>query len=106
MNLLPDEADQLFNDLIVKTDWPSHIQVIVFPPSVYLRQYNSLRDHHILLGAQNFFPKDQGAYTGETSITQAKACGADFLLIGHSERRGYFGEHDDFLKEKVKELVK
>ncbi len=105
MNLLPDEADRLFNELIVKSDWPSHIQVIVFPPSLYLCRYDSLRDHHILLGAQNFFPKDQGAYTGETSITQAKACGADYLLIGHSERRAYFGEHDDFLQEKVNACI-
>lgn len=101
MNLLPEEANELFNALIVKEDWPTDVQVMVFPPSIYLNQFDELRDHHVLLGAQNFFPKDKGAYTGELSITQAKACGADYLLIGHSERRAYFGEHETFLKEKV-----
>lgn len=101
MNLLPDEAETLFNALIVKEDWPTHVQVIVFPPAIYLQSFNDLRDHHVLLGAQNFFPKESGAYTGELSITQVKAAGADYLLIGHSERRAYFGEHEAFLKEKV-----
>lgn len=101
MNLLPEEAENLFNELIVKEDWPSHIQVIVFPPAVYLQRFHDLTDHEVLLGAQNFFPKENGAFTGELSVSQAKACGADYLLIGHSERRAYFGEHDAFLKEKV-----
>lgn len=105
MNLLPDEANSLFNELIIKKDWPSHIQVMVFPPSIYLKHFNELRDHHVLLGAQNFYPKESGAFTGEISVSQAKACGADFLLIGHSERRAYFGEHEAFLKEKVDAAV-
>ncbi len=101
MNLLPDEAENLFNALIVKKDWPSHVQVVVFPPAVYLRHFKDISDHSVLLGVQNFFPKESGAFTGELSVTQAKACGADYLLIGHSERRAYFGEHEEFLKEKV-----
>lgn len=101
MNLLPEEADKLFNDLIAKTDWPSDVQVLIFPPSVYLKHFKASNDSSIQLGAQNFFPKEAGAYTGEISISQVKACGADYVLIGHSERRAYFGEHDSFLKDKV-----
>ncbi len=106
MNLLPEEAMQLFNNLIVKKDWPEHIQVVVFPPIVYLKQFDDCRDGNLLIGAQNFFPQEKGAYTGEISVTQAKACGADYLLIGHSERRAYFGEHEAFLKEKVNACIK
>ncbi len=101
MNLLPNEAEALFNELIIKSDWPSHIQVVVFPPSIYISRFNELKDNHVLVGAQNFYPSESGAFTGEISVTQAKAVGADYLLIGHSERRAYFGEHADFLKEKV-----
>jgi triosephosphate isomerase len=101
MNLLPEEAENLFNSLLVKNDWPEEVEIIVFPPVIYINQFKEFKDQKIQLGVQNFFPRENGAYTGEVSITQVKACGAKYALIGHSERRAFFGEHEGFLKEKV-----
>lgn len=101
MNLLPAEAEELFNALLVQKEWPKDVQILVFPPAVYLQHFSQVKDDRISVGIQNFFPKEAGAYTGEISVTQAKSCGAEYALIGHSERRAYFGEHSDFLKTKV-----
>jgi triosephosphate isomerase len=101
MNLLPEEAEHLFNSLLVKKDWPEDNEIIVFPPVIYINQFSEFKDQTIKLGVQNFFPRENGAYTGEVSISQVKACGAKYALIGHSERRAFFGEHEAFLKEKV-----
>ena len=72
MNLLPNEAEALFNELIIKTDWPSHVQVIVFPPSIYISRFNELKDNHVLVGAQNFYPSKSGAFTGEISALHGR----------------------------------
>jgi triosephosphate isomerase len=101
MNLFPEEAEQLFNSLIIKKDWPADVEIIVFPSIIYLSGFAEFKDLKIQLGAQNFFPRENGAYTGEISIEQVKVCGAKYTLIGHSERRAFFGEHEGFLKEKV-----
>lgn len=101
MNLLPSEAEDLFNSLLVKKDWPTDVEIIVLPPAIYLNAFVEYQDPKINLGAQNFFPRENGAYTGEISIAQVKACGVNYALVGHSERRAFFGEHNGFLKEKV-----
>ena len=56
---------------------------------------------HIKLGAQNCYPKASGAYTGETSVDMLKSVGVEYVVIGHSERRGYFEESNEFLAAKV-----
>ncbi len=101
MNLLPNEAEQLFNSLVSNKNWPTDVEIVVFPPAIYLSRFVDYKDSKIQLGVQNFFPKENGAYTGELSIAQIKACGAKYALVGHSERRAIFGEHNEFLKEKV-----
>ncbi|MFT7343509.1 MAG: triosephosphate isomerase [Lentimonas sp.] len=101
MNLLPDEAEQLVDEILAKDNWPDNVQVIIFPPALYIQRLAQKASDRIIVGAQNFFQKDNGAFTGELSITQIKATGAKTVLIGHSERRAYFGEHESFLKEKV-----
>lgn len=57
------------------------------------------------LGAQNCYPKPSGAYTGEVSAPMLKSVGVDYVLVGHSERRQYFGESNAFLKEKTDALL-
>lgn len=56
---------------------------------------------NVFIGAQNCYTAASGAYTGETSIDMIKSTGATYVIIGHSERRTYFGESGDFLAEKV-----
>lgn len=60
----------------------------------------------IVIGAQNFYPMPQGAYTGEISAQMLKEAGARFVLVGHSERRRLFGETNDFIREKVHYALK
>lgn len=100
MNLLSNDAFHLLDQIIEKSNEIKGVELMVFPPSVYLSEINN-RKSHLKVGAQNFHPKKNGAFTGENSITQVIDCGAEYCLIGHSERRMYFGEKDEFLREKV-----
>lgn len=99
MNLSKSEALALYQSVNEKNPG-NDVQLIVFPPSIYLDNLKSL-DKPVPVGVQNFHPSEKGAFTGENSITQVKDLGADYVLIGHSERRMYFGEDSAFLKEKV-----
>ncbi|TNE56302.1 MAG: triose-phosphate isomerase [Bacteroidetes bacterium] len=98
MNLTKGEGESLYNSL--KGTTSSQTEVKVFVPAIFLDHLLS-RSHDVLVGAQNFHPKDSGAYTGEVSISQLKDLGIREVLVGHSERREYFGESDEFLREKV-----
>jgi triosephosphate isomerase len=55
----------------------------------------------IMIGGQNMHWEDEGAFTGEISASMLKACGAEFVMLGHAERRTLFGETDDVLNKKV-----
>ena len=66
-------------------------EVVVCPPSVYL--YASVFGEGVVsMGAQNIYFEDKGAFTGEISALMVKDLGAEYVIIGHSERRKYFGE--------------
>lgn len=94
------------------TEWLSHLEgfpsdeekvVVVCPPFPLLSAMKKLKEEKnipLLLGAQNVSPFAIGAYTGEVAATQVKEF-ADFVIIGHSERRQHFGETDDMLAKKV-----
>ena len=71
--------------------------VILFPPAVSVHSvYASRADRtDIKVGVQNIHTEDKGAFTGETSAPMAREAGAEFALVGHSERRHVFGETDD-----------
>jgi triosephosphate isomerase len=99
MNLSKSEAIALYQSVNAQMQI-NDVQLIVFPPSVYLDTMHQL-DQPLSLGVQNFHPAESGAFTGENSITQIKELGAEYVLIGHSERRMYFNEDGVFLKEKV-----
>ena len=60
-----------------------------------------LKGTGVAVAAQNIYPKASGAYTGEVSAPIAKSAGASKVILGHSERRQYFGETDQFLAEKT-----
>ncbi len=76
--------------------------VIVCPPSIFLHAVNSASsDSNLKVGAQNCHQKDSGAYTGEISAPMLQSSGIQYVILGHSERRTYFGETDESVKEKV-----
>lgn len=78
------------------------IQPFVAPPFTVLHEVaRQLVDCHILVGAQNMHWEDSGAWTGEISAPMLKDSGAQFVEIGHSERRAHFGETDDTVGRKT-----
>jgi len=99
MNLSKQEALSLYKSVNAEKT-AGDVQLIVFPPSIYLDALAG-ENGEIPVGAQNFHPEEKGAYTGENSVTQIQELGASYVLIGHSERRMYFNEDGEFLKQKV-----
>jgi triosephosphate isomerase len=78
-------------------------QLVVIPPFTALREVaETLKASSIQVGAQNFYWEDQGAFTGEVSAPMLKDAGCTCVVIGHSERRQYFGETDETVNRKVK----
>ena len=85
----------------------SEVQVILAPPFVALEAINQIIKpiKNLNLAAQNCHEAEKGAYTGEISINMLKSVGAKYVILGHSERRGYFGETDKLLAKKVNQVL-
>jgi triosephosphate isomerase len=80
----------------------SHCEIVICPPFVDLpAAVAATRGTNIGVGAQNLFWASEGAYTGEISGPMIKATGAEWVIIGHSERRQYFGETEDSVLKKT-----
>ena len=99
MNLGKEEAIELIKS-VGGSQLPDDVRVMVFPTNVLIGDVLSNRED-IEVGAQNFYPEDKGAFTGEVSLPQLRSMGCNVVLIGHSERREYFNEDNSFLKKKV-----
>ena len=76
--------------------------VVVCTPFIHLASVTPLVDQNLVgIGAENCADKASGAYTGEISASMIASTGAKYCILGHSERRAYYGETDEILKEKV-----
>lgn len=85
----------------LKADKPN-CDVIICTPFIHLATVSNIIDHKVIgLGAENCADKASGAYTGEVSAEMVKSTGAEYVILGHSERREYYHETPDILKEKV-----
>ena len=101
MNNDLSETEALLNDLIAQVP-NTDVNVKVAPTSVNLFQaYNVLKGHNIEVIAQNMHQEVKGAFTGEISANMLKSVGVHTVILGHSERRAYFGETDELLAKKV-----
>lgn len=85
---------------------PAHVSVVLCPPFTSLAiAANLCKGSPLKVGAQNMSRFDEGAYTGEISWKMLKSAGCDYVILGHSERRQYFGETNDLINEKAKKAL-
>lgn len=91
-----------------KDSWDGDVEVVVCPATVNIKAVDSVFefDHTpVAIGAQNVHWEAKGAFTGEVSIKMLQDVGASYCIVGHSERRGYFGETDEMVNDKATALL-
>lgn len=95
-----------FANKIKNVNIPDNVEVLICPtyPLIY-PVYLQLKDTEIKVGAQNVYFQLEGAYTGEVSVYSLKSIGVSYVIVGHSERRKYFNETDDFLNKKLRTVI-
>jgi len=109
MNTTLVEGKQLIADILkgLQLNPPKqkagNLEIIFGTPFITLHAATDLvkNNEQVHIAAQNCYNKEKGAYTGETSVDMIKSTGAEYVIIGHSERREYFNESDKMLAEKV-----
>ena len=103
MNMTPSEAEKLISELIPAVKGKDGCEIIICVPFVDIpTAVAACKGTNIKVGAQNVHFKESGAYTGEISASMLKECGVDYTVIGHSERRQYFGETDETVNLRLK----
>lgn len=103
------QAIELANGLkreLFKLD-PESIDIVLCPAFTALSEVAEvIAESNLRLGAQNLFWETEGAFTGEISAQMLKDCGCQYAIIGHSERRQFFGETNDGVNKKIKAALK
>ncbi|WP_044035464.1 triose-phosphate isomerase [Candidatus Arthromitus sp. SFB-rat-Yit] len=106
MHFTVEETDKFLNKLIPKVKDAKTEVVVCVPFTSLALASNTLSGSNIKLGAQNVHFEEQGAFTGEISPNMLKSVGVSHVLIGHSERRIYFGESDETVNKKIHTCLK
>ena len=102
-NGAPADAVALAKGVVELAGSVDEVDVVLCPPFTAIAAVaEAIQGSKVGLGAQNLYPKDSGAYTGEVSGAFLKAVGCQYVILGHSERREYFKESNEFINEKVK----
>jgi triosephosphate isomerase (TIM) len=104
MNLTLQQGDQLLNDIIAKPHHLANHQLAVFAvpfPYLSMAVQKVSGKSNVFIAAQNCSNKNNGAYTGETSVEILQSVGIQYVVLGHSERREYYLESNQFLAEKL-----
>lgn len=79
----------------------AHTDIVLCAPFVHLEGFKKWRNKKVKRGAQDMFFEDKGSFTGEISPVMLKNFGCEYVLVGHSERRRYFGETGEFINHKI-----
>lgn len=106
MYLTVEQSIKLAQELVQSVSSHQDFQYAIFPNTlVFSRVYELLKDSSIGIGAQHVAGFPMGAYTGETSPFMFKEMGAQYALIGHSERRHIFGETNEDVRKKIEMCI-
>jgi triosephosphate isomerase (TIM) len=99
----PGEAKELAKALVATVGDFEDVDVVLCPPATAIAPViGAVAGSRIAVGSQNIYPKASGAFTGEISPQDVLNIGCKYAIIGHSERRQYFAETDEFINEKAK----
>jgi len=103
MNMTPSETKKLLAELIPMVEGKNGCDIVVCVPFVDIDAAVAMtKGTNVKVGAQNVHFEKNGAFTGEISADMLKECGAEYVVIGHSERRQYFGETDVTVNLRLK----
>ena len=107
MNKTSGEAQDLAAKLIPLVAAATDREIVLSPPFTALSVVSdAIKGTNIALSAQNMHWEDKGAFTGEVSAEMLLDLGCKYVIIGHSERRQFFGETDDTVNKKTKQALK
>lgn len=96
------EAVETARKLVRILQGVNHVDVMIAPPFTALAPvYEVVKDSPVMIGAQNLFWEKEGAYTGEISPVMIASAGCRYVILGHSERRQFFGETDLSVNKKI-----
>jgi triosephosphate isomerase len=102
----PDQTRDFFRDFLPLIARHTRDEMVICPPYIDLyAAVQAAKGSNIAIGAQDVYWKEEGAFTGEISPTMLLAVGCTHVIIGHSERRQYFGETDDTVNLKLKAVL-
>lgn len=107
MNKTSADGVALVRDIVAEVGKQSDVDVVVCPPFTALESAaKALEGSNVKIGAQNMHFESGGAFTGEVSAPMLRAIFVTHVILGHSERRSYFGETDDLVNRKVLAALK
>lgn len=102
MHKTTQEAKSFMSELLPKVADVKDRDILICPPYTMINAVDEGRDGtSILLGAQNMYFEEKGAFTGEIAPQMLKELNCEFVILGHSERRWVFGETDELINKKV-----
>jgi triosephosphate isomerase len=103
----PEEAAETARQLVDRVADVTDVDIMIAPAFTALAPvFKVIQNSPVALGAQNLFWENEGAYTGEVSAPMLKAMGCQYGIIGHSERRQYFGETDETVNKKIQAAIR
>ena len=106
MNKTITETKNFFHDFKRRVRAADSCELIIFPPFLSIAEaVNECKNTDIKIGAQNCYYEKFGAFTGEISPEMVRDIGADYVILGHSERRKYFGETDEIINRKIHQAL-